>query len=336
MKRSWAVTIALAAGVLLAGAGRAAEAPAPPSWWTGFLSGVQSVRLPDGRRMDLYCEGKGAPVVVLDSGLGDGAWSWSKVQDQIAAKTRVCAYDRAGYGRSSAGPEPRDSKAIVADLAAMLKAAHVNGPYVMVGHSMGSFDVRLFAFTHPKDVAGMVLVDPSADWQFVREGAVAPKMLTSIDTTSRFLGACGQDARPSVIEKLCAPSRAEWTPGILAFMAQAQSPGAYRAQLSEETAFGKADNEQLVAARTALGPKALGSRPLVVLTRGGGETPGQSPEDAAVYKLWVVMHDEMAGLSTRGVNRIVEGSGHHIQSDKPQVVIDAVSEVVDAARAAKR
>ena len=96
----------------------------------------------------------------------------------MAAKTRVCSYDRAGYGTSAPGPEPRDSKAIVADLAALLKAAHEKGPYVLVGHSLGSFDMRLFALTYPKDVAGLVLVDPSADWQAKRMGEAVPKFAT--------------------------------------------------------------------------------------------------------------------------------------------------------------
>src|SRR6476646_8440207 len=159
MPRQFAILAALAAGAALcAAAGAAAAQPTPAqAWWAGYLAKAQLVRLPDGRQMHLYCEGQGAPVVVLDSGLGDGAWSWSRVQDQMAGKTRVCSYDRAGYGASSPGPEPRDSKAIVADMAAMLTAAHEKGPYVLVAHSLGSFDVRLFAFTYPKDVAGMVL-----------------------------------------------------------------------------------------------------------------------------------------------------------------------------------
>jgi pimeloyl-ACP methyl ester carboxylesterase len=337
MRRPWAVTIALAAGVLLAGAGRAAEAPAPPSWWTGFLSGVQSVRLPDGRRMDLYCEGKGAPVVVLDSGLGDGAWSWASVQDQIAAKTRVCSYDRAGYGRSSGGPTPRDSKAIVADLAAVLRAAHVPGPYVVVAHSLGSFDARLFAFTYPKQVAGLVLVDPSADWQMTRMAAVAPKFAASADAAYAGLRPCAESPRPPERAKLCALVPANTPPEAKAFMIEARTPDYYRAVLGEMDVFAKMDSEELVAAREALGPAPLGAKPLVILTAGSTTSPGMTPEDlSAIRKVWITMHDEMAALSSRGVNRIVDGSGHYIHQEKPQVVIDAVSEVVDAVRAAKR
>src|SRR5258706_4916530 len=165
MNRFMGLLAGLTLGALLAGSSQAEETAAAKAWWTGFLAGSRPVALLDGRKMNLYCEGKGSPVVVMDAGLGDGATSWRTVQDQIAARTRVCVYDQAGIGRSSPGPEPRDSAAMAGDMAAMLKAAHERGPYLLVGHSAGSVNLRLFAFTHLKDVAGMVLVDPSADRQ---------------------------------------------------------------------------------------------------------------------------------------------------------------------------
>ena len=334
---------ALAAGLLLAAAARAADAPATPAaaWWGGYLAGAQTVRLPDGRAMTLYCEGKGAPVVVLDSGLGDGAWSWAKVQDQMAAKTRVCSYDRAGYGRSAAGPEPRDSKAIAGDLAALLTAAQVKGPYVLVSHSLGSFDVRLFALTRPEAVAGLVLVDPSADWQTKRMAAVAPKMNALQDAAMAGLKPCAESPRPPERAKLCSLGAPAPSPEAQAYLAAARGPDFYRSMLSEAAAI-DADSAELTAAREALtarrkGAAPLAGKPLVILTAGDQGSPGLSAEDnAAVRKVWGTMHDEMAMLSTRGVNRTVEGSTHYIHQLKPQVVIDAVAEVVDAARAGQR
>src|SRR3954451_210167 len=207
MKQAFAGLAALAAGLVMMGAARAADVPTPPTpaqaWWAAYLAKGQAVKLPDGRLMHLYCEGQGAPTVVLDSGLGDGAWSWSRVQDQIALKTRVCSYDRAGYGTSSPGPEPRDSKAIVADMAAMLKAAHERGPYVIVGHSLGSFDARLFAFTYPAQVAGMVLVDPSADGQMKRMAAVVPKFIAANDAAYGVMRPCAESPRPPERDRVC-------------------------------------------------------------------------------------------------------------------------------------
>jgi pimeloyl-ACP methyl ester carboxylesterase len=340
--RAFGYLAAAALALALTGAAQAADAPTPApnpaaAWWTGYLAGAQTVKLPDGRSMTLYCEGKGSPVVVLDSGLGDGAWSWAKVQDQMAARTRVCSYDRAGYGRSSPGPEPRDSKAIVADLAAMLKAARVEGPYVIVAHSLGSLDARLFAFTYPKAVAGMVLIDPSADFQFDRMAAVAPKMTALNASAFAGLRPCAESPRPPERAKLCVLGAPAPSPEAQAFLVEARSPDYYRAMLGEMEGFQTADSQELKAAREARGPRPLGGKPLVILTAGNPSSPGLSPEEAqAVQKVWVTMHDEMATLSSRGVNRVVEGSTHYIHQLKPQVAIDAVAEVVDAVRAGQR
>jgi len=338
MKRAIAALAGLAAGALLAGTAAAAEPSGSPAlkWWDGYLNSAQAVKLPDGRTMNLYCSGAGGPVVVLDSGLGDGAWSWSGVQGAIAEKTRVCSFDRAGYGRSSPGPAPRDSRSIVADMAAMLKIAKVPGPYVLVGHSAGSFDVRLFAFTHPKAVAGVVLVDPSADNQMERLAAAAPAIKAMQENAYGPMKVCTVEPRPPEAEKPCRRNLPPGvTPQIEAFFAgEATRPSNYQAMLGELDAFGKLDSDELVAARKqAGGAHPLGDKPLIILTAGTQVAPGLSAEDtAAVHKVWIAMHDEMTGLSTRGVNRTIEGATHYIHRDKPQVFLDAVFEVVDAAR----
>ena len=83
----------------------------------------------------------------------------------------------------------------------------------------------------------------------------------------------------------------------------------------------------------ARGPTPLGAKPLIILTAGKSQAPGLTPEELdAVHKVWVTLHDEMAGLSSRGVNRVVEGSGHYIHQEQPQVVVDAVFEALDAVR----
>jgi len=122
----WAT--AATAWAALVAAGSVFAQPAPNPWWTGFIGSGRAVSLPDGRSLYLYCEGSGRPVVVMDSGLGDDASSWRTVQDQIAARTRVCVYDRAGYGRSGPGPLPRDTKAEVDDLEQLVKAAKLLSP----------------------------------------------------------------------------------------------------------------------------------------------------------------------------------------------------------------
>ena len=115
-----------------------------------------------GYKMHINCTGQGTPVVILDSGLGDSYISWSKVQPQIAKFTRVCSYDRAGLGYSDASPRPRISKVIAEELHTLLHNAGIDlPPYILVGHSMGGFDVCMFASLYRSEVAGMVLVDSS-------------------------------------------------------------------------------------------------------------------------------------------------------------------------------
>ena len=114
-----------------------------------------------GHKMHIDCTGQGSPAVILESGLGDTYLSWRKVQPQIAQLTRVCSYDRAGIGYSDTGSRPRTSKVMAEELHALLLAAGIAPPYILVGHSLGGYNVRLYASLYRNEVAGMVLVDAS-------------------------------------------------------------------------------------------------------------------------------------------------------------------------------
>ncbi len=114
-----------------------------------------------GFKMHINCTGKGGPAVILESGLGDTYLSWRKVQPRIAQFTRVCSYDRAGIGYSDSSSRPRTSKVMAEELHALLRAAGFAPPYILVGHSMGGYNVRLYASQYRHEVAGMVLVDAS-------------------------------------------------------------------------------------------------------------------------------------------------------------------------------
>jgi pimeloyl-ACP methyl ester carboxylesterase len=121
-----------------------------------------------GYRLHLHCSGAGFPVVVFDAALGGSSISWTLVQPRIAALTRACAYDRAGFGWSDAGPMPRTAGLIARELLALLDRAGEPPPYVLVGHSFGALVVRLFAARHPELTAGLVFVDPAhpEDWLY--------------------------------------------------------------------------------------------------------------------------------------------------------------------------
>ncbi len=110
-------------------------------------------------KLNLNCTGTGSPRVILESGAGMSSIGWIMIQPEIAKFTRVCSYDRAGYGWSDPGPEPRTSLQIAKELKLLLDIAGERGPYILVGPSFGGFIVRVFAGQYPTDAAGIVLVD---------------------------------------------------------------------------------------------------------------------------------------------------------------------------------
>ena len=132
-----------------------------------------------GRRLYLSCQGSGSPTVVLESGLGDPAAPWFAVERAVAGFTRVCSYDRANAvaGASDPAPTPRTGHDVASDVHALLQAAGVPGPYVLVGHSIGGHYVRLVAAAHLAEVAGLVLVDASHEEQDARLEALVPPAL---------------------------------------------------------------------------------------------------------------------------------------------------------------
>jgi pimeloyl-ACP methyl ester carboxylesterase len=156
MRRALGVLALLAvAGCGGAGDGassRAATAAAPKA--------VHGLYPAAGARLFLDCRGAGPRTVVLDSGLGvDSTSTWAAVRPAVARFARVCQYDRAGMASSPPGPRPRTSQRMVDELRALLRAAKVAPPYVLVGASFGGLNAQLFASEHPREVAGVVLVD---------------------------------------------------------------------------------------------------------------------------------------------------------------------------------
>ncbi len=331
-------TAAVLSLLVLAGAAAAAEpAPAPDdkgaSWYAAYHRDARQVAIAGGRTLNLYCLGRGSPTVVLESGISESSYTWWKVQGRIAKTTRVCAYDRAGMGKSPPGPAPRDTAAEVADLGALLKAAKIEGPYVLVGHSMGGYNARLFASLHGDEVAGMVLVDPSVEGQLQRIGAVSPTGAAGVKNARRFSGHCADPTlKAETFQADCvrkAPST--FPPELAADFEAMQSTAHYQAFDSEIESFIERDSPEVVAQR-----HAFGAMPLIVLTRTELSNNLPKAEAEAEFKVWNQLHDEVAALSSDGSNRLVQGSGHYIQIDKPDAVVDAVAEVVAKVRAKRR
>ncbi len=154
------------------------QAPtAPDPLLDAYLSQEHSVTIDGNRRIHLVCMGAGTPTVVLSAGRGDWSVTWSRVQPVVAKITRVCAWDRPGFGFSSPSPATQNVDATTTDLEAALIRAAIPGPYVLVGHSLGGYESLIFADRHRSDVAGMVLVDPGVPDQFARYARIAPEFV---------------------------------------------------------------------------------------------------------------------------------------------------------------
>jgi pimeloyl-ACP methyl ester carboxylesterase len=304
------------------------------------------VKIEQGRRLNLYCLGEGSPTVVFDAGLAGSTMSWALIQPAIAAKTRACSYDRAGIGFSDPARRAGSSANIVDDLHRLLAVAAVKPPYILVGHSSGGMNVRLYADVYPTEVVGMVLVDPSHEDQSTRfwklVGPNAPDTQAKWDEFLKDGQACVKAAASGFVESAqvnkdaalynkCVPAPvAIFSARINAAMLKIYlTPTFQQAMLSEQENVFYASADQVRKAR-----RSYGDIPLVVLTasprpRGPDET--QEQRDAR-NNLWRTLHDEIAALSTRGVNRVVPDSRHFIQDSQPQVVNAAILEVLDAAK----
>ena len=274
-----------------------------------------------GYKMHIDCIGEGSPTVVLESGLGDSYISWRKVQPEITKFTRVCSYDRAGLGFSDSSPQPRTSKVIAQELRALLNAAGVAPPYVLVGHSMGGYDVRLYASLYRGEVAGMVLVDASHPDQENRFPAELRNMEGIWQREAMFLEYGMPFGVPRLIG-LCDESPAERAAECNFHSAR---EGVVELQTFKES-----------AAQTAA-TGSLGNLPLAVLSHDPEKPSADLPPDLAkpTNEAWEKMQEELAHLSTRGTQTVVKGSSHYIQIDKPEVVIATVHDVVTQARQAQ-
>jgi pimeloyl-ACP methyl ester carboxylesterase len=268
-----------------------------------------------GHRLHLSCIGHGSPTVIMEGGGGGNVLHWMKVQPQIGQSTRVCAYDRAGMGWSEPGPLPRAPDRIVAELHTLLANAGVPGPYVLVGHSIGGKYVRLYARTYPQEVVGMVLVDSRHEHV---DAAMSPAMHADDSNNARtqqrvvwVLGRLG-------IIRMTAPGPAD-TPIDTRRMVDVLTsrPQALATQADEFAHQTDAD-----AALAAAPP--LGALPLVVLS--SELVAERDPILRATMRT-------QAGLSTDSRLVIAAGSGHAVQMERPDLVIDQVLQVVGAARA---
>ena len=287
-----------------------------------------------GRKLALHCSGSGSPTVIFESPSGGAGWDWWAVQPPVAARTRACTYDRAGYGFSEPSPRAADAANAVDDLRALLQAAGVAPPYVLVGNSFGGGVAQLYAWTHSGEVRGLVLVEPMHEDELVRPDALTHGQLSAWEKEiAEFGDACAAQAA-----KGFEPTSEAYEdciggadPSLPAAVGQVGlqlrlTPAWWRVRQAERAAFA-ADREQLRKAR-----KPFGDLPVIVLVRGVSpyRVPGkpQSDTNKSVEAMNLALLTDLARSSTKGEVRVVPGAGHVIQETHPEAVVAAVGDVL--------
>jgi pimeloyl-ACP methyl ester carboxylesterase len=289
-----------------------------------------------GYRLHINCRGQGGPTVVMESGNGNFSLNWGHVPQEVAKFTRVCTYDRAGLGWSDRSPQPRTAHNLVADLHTLLARSGVVPPYVLVGHSLGGMLLRLYAREYPDQVVGLVLVDSSHEEQLLRfpEALLrlsrrADKLMNGILRLMQLLISGGVLA---LAPKLF--------PRQMLIMAAGEDKDTFRGVVSADTKNLAVMQEEIAvapdhfAAVHAAQITTLGDLPLIVLSHGKAQhMPGLSAEvNREFEQTWQQLQDELTAQSSRGKRIVAEQSGHYIQFDQPELVIDAIREVVEVAR----
>jgi pimeloyl-ACP methyl ester carboxylesterase len=159
----------------------------------------------DGPTLRMFMAGDKGPTVVFESGAGGPLETWVRVQPQVSKFARTISYDRAGNGLSEKGPVPRDGARIAAELHAALVNSHARPPYILVGHSLGGPYSRIFAGTYPREVAGIILVDPTQEdlvaWAKARDPKPerTPRLYDEVDGAPATLAQARESTIPSGI-----------------------------------------------------------------------------------------------------------------------------------------
>lgn len=279
----------------------------------GFIGFVYANEMPPmpgkrydigGHRLHIQCMGEGQPTTIIDTGLGDDSFDWQSILQQSSQITRTCIYDRAGYGWSDYGPRPRNSRRIAYELGLLLEQANIPPPYLLVGHSFGGFNLRLFAASHPDDIAGLILVDSSHEMQYERLNIKLPPP---------------RKGRRNII--IIAKQTTE--------TANSQKP-----QILRDHAYRTAGQEIAALYESARQVRLFGSIPtipLIVISRGKTEWAGN--KDAQYReKIWIELQQDLTRLSPISQHLFANNSGHDIPKQQPEIIIEAISNVTQLAR----
>jgi len=271
-----------------------------------------------GRSLNLYCSGEGSPTVIMDSGHALPGYEWAAVQPGIAKLTKACWYDRAGFGWSDRADALNTVDSMARDLHRLLQTAQIPPPYVLVGHSLGGWNVRVFSGLYPGEVAGMVLVDAPSENTLDRipnlERRKFPISLPR-HALSLVVEGVGQTGVFRFVGSSPGPHPSGFTQEQWATLSALQRrPRAIAAEINERGA-----GLQSVAWVQSSG--GLGDMPFIVLTAGRGP-------DIEEQRMMIQLQGELAHRFPQGSQILVPDSDHMIQYNAPQTIVEATRSIL--------
>lgn len=275
-----------------------------------------------GYKVHLSCSGRGSPTVLLESGNGPTSAGWAWVQPQIAETTRVCSYDRAGTGRSDESPNARDAQHIAQELHALLDAAAVDRPLVLVGHSYGGLYARQYAAMYPSEVVGMVLVDSAHPDQWTRQPAAAEQFGSMVASMSEPITASPPNP----------PANPDLPPSASKRMAVEGNTVKHLNTARAEFLATTATNDQVRRSSVS-----LGGIPLVVVSATEHDFP---PElQAQMEGTHLELQKELAALSSHALLRLANGADHNgllANQEAAHTTAGSIEDVLKAVRTSDR
>lgn len=276
-----------------------------------------------GYNLHLVKKGEGSPTIVFEAGSGETSLSWREIPEQLAPYATVVTYDRAGYGWSEEADSERTGANIVKELHAALKAEDIQGPYLMVGHSLGGMYTRLFAQTYRDEVAGLVLVDarPENDERDAKATLEA----------ENFAG----NPSSSVIKLLKTSGMLRlFQDVLLEGLVAKEDRGHFINVISTSAYFDAKDNEGKMSSLTedAIRGQHLGDLPVRIIARGiAPDYAGAGISEAGGKKLediWRAGQVAMLDISTDSRMILAEQSGHMVMDSEPDLIVDAILELL--------
>ena len=281
----------------------------------GFFTSTRAADMPPmpgtrydigSHRLHINCMGEGTPTVIIDTGLGDDSSDWQHILQLSAPITRTCIYDRSGYGWSDYGPRPRNSRRIAYELGLLLDQANILPPYILVGHSFGGFNLRIFAASRPDDIAGLILVESSHELQYERLNIKLPPPYKGrrniVIVAKQEKNTLGNNTKPQVLRD-----------------------HAYRTASEEISALYQSSRQVQVYGN-------IPTVPLIVISRGKAEWYGDINAQNR-EKIWIELQQDLTRLSPISQHIFANQSGHDIPQQQPDIIVEAISDITHLVRA---